>query len=150
MSFNIEKIRPLNTKTMYTWIAFDNVVLKWSGVCIGIWIIWIPDVATVLRDCWSTGFVNENATNAKPFWLNDNENYIIDLTCWWRLSNSKWRLQVLFVNLPCRTSSRCLTRFVPAFCWTITCSISSNVLATTGTKSIRRILSIRSKVTTSF
>ena len=65
--YNIEKIRPSNTKTMYTWIAFDNVVLKWSGVCIRIWIIWIPDVATVLRNCWSTGLVNENATDAKPF-----------------------------------------------------------------------------------
>ena len=150
--YNIEKIRPSNTKTMYTWIAFDNVVLKRSGVCIRIWIIWIPDVATVLRNCWSTGLVNENATDAKPFpcALQWKFHYWSNMLMKIISRYSKLRFQVLFVNLPCCTSSRCLTRFVPAFCWTITCSISSNVLATTGTKSIRRILSIRSKVTTSF
>ena len=49
-----------------TWIAFNNVVLKWSSVRQRIRIIWIPNVATVLGYCWSALFVNENATNAKP------------------------------------------------------------------------------------
>ena len=113
-----------------TWIAFNNVVLKWSSVRQRIRIIWIPNVATVLGYCWSALFVNENATNAKPvrkmIWYGRYLTHMNFLYLGWSI---RWVWIGLF-NLPCSTSSCSLTRLVSAFSWAITSSISCYVAAT--------------------